>query len=248
VIYSDLGFNMPVWSPDLTKLAVLVFSGYNTSIYVYGKSGTNPVRLTTTPNTMDLLQDWSPDGTKLTFTRMLPSQNVSREIWTMNADGSNQQLFAEGFSSTWSTDGSKLIYAANKSGNFDLYISDANGTNEKKLTSSEKDEANPNLSPDGKKIVFTASIGVMRGSESSTEIWIMNLDGTNPIQLTNNSFFDGWPKWSPDGTQLLFCSDRSAVNHYEVYTMNPDGTNVTRVTNTPGSSSAIYPSWTPVVK
>ena len=81
----------PSWSPDGSKIAFLGCpeSGYNRAgcsydVYVMGADGSDPVQLTDTPDTREFSPVWSPDGTKVAFSR-------GGEILTVNADGSGQE-------------------------------------------------------------------------------------------------------------------------------------------------------------
>ncbi len=58
------------------------------------------------------------------------------------------------------------------------------------------------VSPDGRRAVFTQSVG---GQE---ELWMANLDGTSAQRLTNNTFFERYPVWSGLGTSVFYQSNR----------------------------------------
>jgi Tol biopolymer transport system component len=253
LISLGFGVNHSDWSPDGQKIAAVRYmdASFSTwSIYVFDADGSNPVRLTTTTGAEDSEPAWSPDGAQILFSRIEFTSNTElrSDLWLMNADGGDQHIVvADGFAGKWSPDGKRIIYASNKTGNYEIYTSNTDGTNEKRLTDTSADEAYPVWSPDGKQIVFSASTGVWNTPESvrTFEIYVMNADGSGRRQLTDNTAADGNPRWSPDGSLLTFTSDRAASEHYDVYVMEADGTNVRQVTHTPSGARAINPIWQP---
>jgi TolB protein len=258
----SLDVNHHDYSPDGTKFALVVYY-YNPqtqSINTCNTDGTGRVRLTTVSGVLDYDPAWSPDGTKIAFTRAYPDPldffKRRHELWVMNADGSNQQYIGiEGYISEWSPDGTKFIYSSNKTGKYQIYTCNIDGTNETRITHSSTDDVNPSYSPDGSKIAFQSSPDGFNTTESvpTSEVNVMNSDGSNRIQLTNNECYDAYPKWSPNGTLISFSSDRDCINKLppylmvEVYFMNADGTNVRRVTTSPQNVTAINPVWQPVI-
>lgn len=107
---------------------------------------------------------------------------------------------------------------AGVSNNSEIYVMDADGSNEIQLTntSGRRNEA-PDWSPDGSKIAFDSS-RLFYG-----EIYVMNPDGSNQVALTNDGNLNTGPEWSPDGTRIAFTSNRDG--HQAVYVMNADGSN-----------------------
>lgn len=90
---------------------------------------------------------------------------------------------------------------------YDIWRSHPNGSQAPLITSS-LDDANPQYSPDGKRIVFSTS-----RSGDAYRIWIANADGSNQTQLVYRlGRSEGSPKWSPDGRWIAFDS------------LRPDGT------------------------
>jgi Tol biopolymer transport system component/predicted membrane protein len=61
---------------------------------------------------------------------------------------------------SFSPDGKKIVYSANKYGNWDLFIYDIIEKKHLRLTSSNKDEWDPSFSPDGKKIIYAVESGL----------------------------------------------------------------------------------------
>lgn len=124
----------PTWSPDGTKIAFHSWrpDNYNTDIFVVNTDGIGLTRLTTTGN--NYCPAWSPDGTKIAFT----TYTTSETIFIMNADGSGQtSLSSNGGGITWSPDGSKIAFSSDRTingGDSDIYVMNADGTNEKRIT------------------------------------------------------------------------------------------------------------------
>ncbi len=125
---------------------------------------------------------------------------------------------------------------------FDIFISDLNGTITKQLTDAPGYDAEATVSPDGKKVVFTS----MRSGD--LELWTMDIDGSNQKQITFGLGYDGGAFFSPDGKKLVFRASRPqtpeeikeykdllaqglvAPTNMEIYTCNIDGSNLTQVT------------------
>jgi Tol biopolymer transport system component len=250
LIDAPIGLNHLDWSPDGQRLAVAGYISDTTwSIYVYEITTSGLIRLTNTDGVWDSDPSWSADGSKIAFTRTYLDSNNHNEIWMMNPDGSHQQsLGINGFASDWSPDGTRLVYISNKSGNYEIYTSAFDGTDEQQLTfTPEKSETFAIWSPDGSQIAFSASYGEL-GTEQNLqtyEIYTMEKDGTDVQQLTHNQAYDDHARWSPDGTMLVFESDLDQSDHSEIYLMDVDGTHLRRLTNTPADANAINPVWQP---
>ncbi len=140
------------------------------------------------------------------------------------------------FSAQYSPGGSKIAFASRRDGTFHIYVMNADGSNQTRLTNSKANDQGPSWSPDGLRIAFFSD------RDGNSEIYVMNSDGSNQKRLTSNSSFDGeLPAWSPDGSRLAFYSNRDGNN--EIYVMNPDGSNQTRITH--NASSDTLPVWSP---
>lgn len=95
-------------------------------------------------------------------------------------------------------------------------------------------EAQPALSPDGKRIAFTSDRNTFR------EVWVSGLDGSNATRITDiRSLETLWPRWSPDGSRLCFVS--RVDGQRSIYVVNAGGANLRRFVNS--GNDADIPSW-----
>ena len=88
---------------------------------------------------------------------------------------------------------SKIAFMSSRDGDFDIYVMNADGSEQNNLTNNPARDSSPAWSPDGKKIVFPSD------RDGNYEIYVMDADGSGQKRLTNNSAYDGAPTWSPDG-------------------------------------------------
>jgi Tol biopolymer transport system component len=253
----------PVWSPDGTKIAFVSRRDDNSEIYVMGADGSNPTNLTRHEDS-DFFPAWSPGGNKIAFMtdressglvvmnadpKILPEYNM--EIFVMNADGSGQTNLTDnsawdGYPS-WSPDGSQIAFETDRenavvllvilpdgSGS-EIYVMDADGSDQTPLSASPEDDVHPRWSPDGSKVVFQSY------RDGNWEIYTMNPDGTGQMRLTNHPSADTYPTWSPDGDWITFHSYRDG--NAEIYKMTAAGTAETRLTTSTDWDWG--PSWSP---
>ncbi len=240
----------PDWSPDGTKIAFsstidgpLPPHGTFGDIYVMDADGSNRIRLTNDP-AGDVSPFWSPDGTKIGFTRAIGNDF---EVWVMDADGSNQINLTnhparDGIAGAcWSPDGGKIAFTTDRdSGDGEIYVMDANGSNPINLTNRPGGDGNPDWSPDGTKIAFT---NFTQGPQAS-DIYVMDANGANQVRLTHPSpHIDDWPAWSPDGTKIAFTRLLSiGSGDREIFVMDADGSNQINLTNNPAPEDR-KPDW-----
>ena len=129
----------------------------------------------------------------------------------------------------------RIAFVSERDGNKEIYVMNADGTGQTRLTNNQAFENDPAWSPDGSKIAFGSD------RDGNGEIYVMNADGTGQTRLTNNSAEEWYPAWSPDGSKIAFQSDRDGNG--EIYVMNANGTGQTRLTNNPAEEGA--PAWSP---
>ena len=248
----------PSWSPDGKQIVFVSNRGGHFlgnipayEIYVMDADGKNQLNLTNNLGD-DRSPSWSPDGKRITFVseRVDRDERPHRDIYAMDANGKNQQRLTnnpkrDDLNPSWSPDGKQIVFSSVREGHFigkvkitdEIYVMDADGGNQQRLTENRKNDWNPSWSPDGKRIVFASD---RKGDVESFEIYVMDADGGNQQRLTNNPKHDDWqPSWSPDGKQIVFHSNRGG--NYEIYVMDADGGNPQNLTNNPHSD--VSPAW-----
>ena len=111
----------------------------------------------------------------------------------------------------------RIVFTSNRSGNFDIWVMNADGSGLQQLTTTRGGDRIPAWSPDGSKIVF------MKAS-FNPDLYVMNANGSNVRRLTDAVDEDCCPDWSPDGSKIVFHSRRSG-QQFDIYVMNADGSN-----------------------
>lgn len=143
----------------------------------------------------------------------------------------------------WSKDGKRIVFETNRngltSGNFDLYVMNADGSQQRQLTNSPESDRYPTFSPDGQRVCFRRDAKDLAGN---SELFVVNVDGTGETNLTNHPAYDADPAWSPNGERIAFASTREG--RWRLFTMRADGTDVRLLSTGPPGGSA-FPAWSP---
>lgn len=196
-------------------------------VFVANIDGSN-LRQLTTADGYDAEATFSPTGDRIVFTSL---RDGDLELYSMAPDGSDVRRLTDriGYDggAFYSPDGSKIIWRAHypepgpeaddymtlleqgliRPGELDVYVMDADGSNQRQVTDLGGASFAPYWHPDGDKILFSSNHHDPSGRDF--DIYMINLDGTGLTRITHAEGFDGFPVFSPDGRFLVFSSNRN---------------------------------------
>ena len=134
-------------------------------------------------------------------------------IWTVNVDGSALTQLVEGVGPVWAPDGSRIAFASDISGNWDIWSIGKDGAGLTQLTDNRKHQLSPSFSPDGKWIAFSSNVS------GNYDIWIMRVEGAALLtQLTTDKSEEVTPCWGADGN-IYFCSNKAG--NWDIWRLTP---------------------------
>lgn len=150
---------------------------------------------------------------------------------------------------TISPDGKYMTWTGDFEGDIEIYRSDLDGKNVRKLTDEPGYDGGPFVSWDGKKIVYRRDIidspeALATYKElhaqhlvrpGRLELWIMDADGKNKRQVTKLNCASFAPFLHPNGKQIIFSSNYGDPRgrEFDLFVINTDGTGLRRVTKNP---------------
>jgi TolB protein len=202
-------------------------------LLVTNPDGTGLSKLASVPGDTD--PAWSPDGSKIAFVRF---REGGTGIWVVNADGTGTRRVTDGgpdvdgtdLGPAWSPDGSRIAFAREgrlakaATGNTDIYVVNADGTDVVRLTDDPMMEYAPTWSPDGSRIAFEAyDLATGGNPPSPLRLYVMNADGTD-MEALGPKNVEG-PSWSPDGTEIAFVDTETGW----IMAIHPDGTELRQI-------------------
>lgn len=232
----------------------IVFADQFGRLLLINADGTGQTVLTQGGSVIDNNPVFSPDGSKIAFDR---KSGFKTEIYIINVDGTNPVAVTSGevqpeslnLDPSWSPDGTRLVFATNRSGSrtLEIWTVKTDGSGLVRLSSNVQlstdgfgpifsQDGNPAWSPDGTQIVYAST----RDGLTDTELYVVNSDGSssNPTRLTDNTVDDRIPTWSPDSQKIAFHRNGSSSSGINI--INRDGTNSVNITN-----EGFDPAWSP---
>ena len=136
----------------------------------------------------------------------------------------------------WSPDGNRIAFVSNRTGRWQIYSMDKDGTDVRNLTRTTTRDVHPAWSPDGSKIAYaTLRFGFW-------SICLVEAEGKAPSSIiTNNPAVEDHPAWSPDGQRIAYHSNRNGT--FDIWVCDVTGANQTPLTS--DDPTDLSPAWSP---
>lgn len=130
----------------------------------------------------------------------------------------------------------RIAFASHRDGNWEIYITDADGGRQTRLTRLDPQDRFPLWSPDRSQIAFGSQVG-----GDHWELWVMNADGTKPRFLATGVVAKGHREWSHDGTRIVFAA--TVEGDRAIFSVEVASGRLARLTQSAGHDAD--PSWSP---
>jgi Tol biopolymer transport system component len=207
--------NRPSFSPDGKTLA-FDWDGPNSAprdIYVQGLTAESPIRLTTDPS-MEVWPVWSPDGSRIAFTRLLDDSTFA--IVVMPFPGTGERVIARLRRSRddaprvdWSRDGAWFVTAERPEdgGMSRIVLISATDGAMRPLTvppAGTRGDSEAAFSPDGRSVAFRRTVANM-----VEDVYVVPVAGGAPRRITHDNRGISALTWSHDGASLVVATRRS---------------------------------------
>jgi TolB protein len=210
-----------------------VWALYDYDIFAADSDGSHRVRLTHNRG-YDAEGTLSPDGATIVFTSQ---RHGDLDIYTMKTNGSRLRRLTHtlGYDGgpIYSPDGRLIAYRAFhpataadsaeyrtllaqgvvRPTRMDLWIMNADGTNQHQITHLAGASFAPAFTPDGRRLIFATNFP--QPTTENFDLYLVNLDGSGLERVTTSPVFDAFPMFSPDGKTLVWESNRHATVAHE---------------------------------
>jgi Tol biopolymer transport system component len=140
----------------------------------------------------------------------------------------------------WSADDSKIAFASTRTGKWQIWVMNADGTNQHNISISSSNDYTPAYSPDGSQIAFSSD----RAGNGDYDIYVMPANGGTATRITFSGYNEQIPTWSPDKTYLAYQAyDPIGYNFTHIWKILATGGTGTQLTF--GNCDDMKPAWSP---
>ncbi|MBX7173505.1 MAG: winged helix-turn-helix domain-containing protein [Pyrinomonadaceae bacterium] len=167
----------------------------------------------------------SPDGKTIAFVEELRDTNLWQIDYSQTTPKDSKFIVSSRaeHSPSYSADGTKIVFASDRTGNYEIWLADKDGKNQRQLTFIGKSAGSPRFSPDGTKIVFDVQDG------ERSDIFTISTDGGQANKTVSLEARAILPSWSADGQFIYFTSNKSgSYQLWKIPTMGGEPVQLTK--------------------
>ncbi|HKF51693.1 MAG TPA: LpqB family beta-propeller domain-containing protein [Candidatus Acidoferrales bacterium] len=233
----------PAWSPDGRSLAYE--NGADETLWISGVQGENAHRVLPPPNsfTRDTEPRFSPDGSQIAFISRRQGPGGTVSVVDI-ASGKARELTNDdelALSPAWSPDGRSIYSASSRGGTVNIWKNSLRGGEPEQITAGQGDDAQLDVSADGKRIVFSTW-------RSNTNIARMDLTAKASEQkvemlTTDPARNQVAPAYSHDGKHITYFSNLNGVENENIWISDADGSNPLALVR--DDQINVFPLWGP---
>jgi TolB protein len=237
VLFSSTHHLSPYCPPDPQRTERYRWALHHYDLFSMNIGGRDLQRLTANSG-YDAEATVSPDGKSIVFTSL---RNGDLDVYSMDIDGKNLKRLTQDIGydggAFFSPDSERIVYRANhpftegelqsyqklladnlvEPSHMEIFIMNADGSNQTPITDNGRANFAPSYLPDGKRIIFSSNLSTPpdHGGPPIFHLYVIHDDGTGLEQITSEGSFNSFPMFSPDGTKLVWSSDRNAKSRGE---------------------------------
>lgn len=239
-ITTGKGALSPAWSPNGESVVFTVLGNNGTQVQELDVRTGRIRRISQIRAGLNITPIYQPDGSGILYAQ---GTGNGTDLIFASLDSSPPKRITVGkgtdnTSPSYSPDGRQIAFISGKSGQPQVYIMDADGSNIQLLTpytpGTRSYRASPDWSPDGRAIAYEQQNGLF-------QIWMIDLRDRVPKQLTSEGENED-PSWAPDGRHIVLSSTRSGDK--QLWILDTESGRARQLTHSRGARLA---AWSPIL-
>jgi TolB protein len=239
-ITTGRGALSPAWSPSGESVVYTVLGNAGTQVEELDVRTGRTRRISQIRAGLNITPVYQPNGNAILYAQGT-GNGTDLVLANLDSSGAHKITAGKGTDNTspsYSPDGRQIAFISGKSGQPQVYIMDADGTNIQLLTpyqaGTRSYRASPDWSPDGQAVAYEQQNG-------NFQIWTIDLRDRSPKQLTSEGENED-PSWAPDGRHIVFSSTRSGDK--QLWILDCESGRARQLTHNKGARLA---AWSPVL-